>query len=109
MVRATRLATRVVGGVSGQFRQPLQLQHDLGVTEVLIRRQQEPTHCWIGEDAYRALWQRRPNQKVPDAVILDVEEEVCRVIEFGGQYSRERLQSFHQFWICRNRTPYEIW
>lgn len=109
VVWATRLATRIVGGVSGQLRQPLQVQHDLGVTEILVGRSQEPSTQWLGEDAYRAFWSPSRKDKVPDAVIIGTDEEVCRVIEFGGRYSRAGLEAFHLHWLVRHGTPYEIW
>lgn len=109
LVWATRWATRLVGGVSGGLRQPLQVQHDLGVAEIFVRRSSHAGQVWIGEDAYRAFWPAERNAKVPDAVILNTEEQVVRVIEFGGRYTRQRLEEFHRFWAIRKATPYEIW
>ena len=108
VVWATRRATQIVGGVSGRLRQPLQLQHDLGLSEVLACRATPEGETWIGEDAWRAFWPLGMQTKLPDAVLLDSQQRVVRVIEFAGRYSRQRLARFHRYWI-RQRTPYEIW
>jgi hypothetical protein len=104
---ATRFATRLVGGVGGRLRQPLQLQHDLGVTEIYARRTLRPKETWISEDVYRSLWKQGDMGKVPDALLVDPEGRLLRAVEFGGRYSRQRLEDFHTFWATR--LPYEIW
>jgi hypothetical protein len=103
----------VVGGVGGRLRQALQLQHDLGVAEIWARRGQDAGPRWLSEDAYRAHCQLERKSKVPDAVILDTRAPdkhgaLLRVIEFGGRYSRQRLENFHRFW-SRRGVDYEIW
>lgn len=105
---ATPMAVRFVGGVSGRLRQPLQLQHDLGVTEVLTKSSMNKGEKWIGEDAYREFWQKNVRAKVPDAVVLNQNEQIGRVIEFGGRYSKERLRRFARYWMARG-ILYEIW
>ena len=110
---ATPRATEIVGGVGGRLRQPLQLQHDLGVTEVWAMRGKQEGSSWLSEDVYRALWQLDSKAKVPDAVIvnrneMDERKSLSGVIEFGGRYSRKRLQEFHRFW-SRKGIYYEIW
>jgi len=107
---ATREAVALVGGVGGRLRQPMQLQHDLGVTAVYAVRQRQASTStsWIGEDAYRTLIGSPKRSKIPDALIVDRDNQVRRVIEFGGLYSSKRLKSFHRYW-ARKRIPYEIW
>lgn len=107
---ATDAATRFVGGVAGDHRQLTQLQHDVGVAEVFVARR-GPTgrRSWLGEDAYRGFSRPAKNAKVPDAVIVNEFREVTRVIEFGGQYSRKRLEAFHRYWAGQLQTSYEIW
>jgi hypothetical protein len=47
-------------------------------------------------------------RKVPDALLLDASgKQIKLVLEFGGQYSRKRLEAFHRYWA--SRAPYEIW
>ncbi len=115
VVWSTQRAVALVGGICGRLRQPLQLQHDLGVSEVYALWQSEingsageATETWVGEDAYHAYWQRSSSSKVPDAVVLGAGGQIKRVIEFGGRYSKERLRSFVQYWK-KQRTAYEIW
>ena len=107
---ATREAVALVGGVGGRLRQPVQLQHDLGVTAVYVARQPQASmhRSWIGEDAYRTLVGAPKRGKIPDALIVDPDYQVCRAIEFGGLYGPKRLKSFHRYW-ARKRIPYEIW
>jgi hypothetical protein len=105
---ATGAATRLVGGVGGRIRQPLQVQHDLGVAEIWARRPIESDLKWISEDIFRRWFVRDARTKVPDALLVDASaNKVKRVLEYGGQYSRKRLEDFHRYWS--GRAPYEIW
>lgn len=115
VVWATRRAVELVGGICGRLRQPLQLQHDLGVSEVYaiwqrkaIGSASEANETWVGEDAYHTYWQRAASSKVPDAVLIGSDGQIKRVIEFGGRYSKERLRSFVRYWK-KQHTAYEIW
>ena len=110
VIWATNAATRIVGGVGGRLRQPLQVEHDLGTTEIFVNkcRVRRGDHTWLGEDAYRAFVVDDRREKRPDAVELDAGGQVMRVYEFGGQYSWRRLLAFHRFWSAR-RIAYEIW
>lgn len=107
---ATREAVALVGGVGGQLRQPMQLQHDLGVTAVYVVRQAQASmdETWVGEDAFRTLVGSPKRSKIPDALIVDRDYKVQRVIEFGGLYGPKRLKNFHRYW-ARKHIPYEIW
>lgn len=110
---ATACATRMVGGVGGELRQPLQVQHDLGVAEMFDAWHQQiakETGQWVGEDAYRSFVAPAGsrNDKVPDAVLVDEQCQVVRVFEYGGRYSWQRLRAFHRFWSDK-ATCYEIW
>ncbi len=105
---ATIAATHLVGGVGGRLRQPLQLHHDLGVAEIWARRSKEPDLKWISEDIFRCWYVRDVRTKVPDALLVNEGgNQVRRVLEYGGQYSRGRLEDFHRYWS--GRAPYEIW
>ena len=106
---ATAKAVRLVGGVGGRVRQPLQVEHDLAMTEVFLRRRRlddETDAQWLGEDCYRLLY--RPRGKVPDGVLCNSEGKVVLAIEFGGAYSARRIRQFHRH-CDQLRLPYEIW
>lgn len=112
---ASPLATRRVGGVGGRLRSPLQIEHDLGVTELFFARQRSDITTaarWLGEDAYARL--RRPGrgQKKPDAVLLaangDLDGRIEIVLDYLSLYPPARLRSFHRYWSARN-TRYEWW
>lgn len=107
---ATEQAVSVVGGRGGVPRQPLQVQHDLGVAEVYFTRQlldEETNRQWISEDIFREL-NAGTKTKVPDAVLLSRTGKPVLAIEFGGAYSAARLKKFHGFCHFQN-LPYEIW
>jgi hypothetical protein len=106
VVWATARAARIVGGVGGRLRRPLQLDHDLGVAEIWTQRTLETDRRWISEDIFRSWFVSE--RKVPDALLLDASgKQIKLVLEFGGQYSRKRLEAFHRYWA--SRAPYEIW
>jgi hypothetical protein len=108
IVWATGLAPRIVGGVGGQLRQPLQLEHDLGLTDVFVGRSRDDAAQWLSEDAFRAVFRPTTREKIPDAVLVNGDGRVETVIEFGGRYSHRRLRSFHRYWSGK-RVAYEIW
>jgi len=107
-VWATAAAVRLVGGCGGEVRQPLQVEHDLHVTEVFLQLESgRPalTDRWISEDVYR---RRERRGKVPDGVLLDSAGRAVRWMEFAGSYSAGRIRSFHR--CCeREGLPYELW
>ncbi len=108
---ASDLATRRVGGMGGQLRKPLQVEHDLGVAAIYFARYQKTvgtTESWIGEDAYARL--RRPGrgQKRPDAAIVDREGHIAKVLDYLSLYPPAHLRGFHHYWAARN-TRYEWW
>lgn len=103
-------AARLMGGVGGRLRQPLQVAHDLGVAAIYCRggEGENPYESWIGEDLYRREHRPRRGEKVADAVLLGEDGEVERVIEFGGAYPARRVREFHRYW-SRRQVPYELW
>jgi hypothetical protein len=108
---ATPRAAKLYGGISGRFRQPLQIQHDLGTAAAYFRRLKtdpKAAAAWIGEDVYRRDFPIRKRAKVPDAVQIDEFGRVSLAIEFGGAYSASRLRRFHQF-CSQAHLPYEVW
>lgn len=107
---ATRQAVALVGGAGGRLRQPLQVQHDLGVAALHVSRTSEAGSDtqWIGEDPYRTLMRPPERSKIPDALIVDRNNRVRRAVEFGGLYCPARLGNFHRYW-AKKGIPYEIW
>lgn len=110
---ATKKAERFYGGVAGLLSHAGQLEHDLGTAEVLTVAYEENRHWmndWIGEDLLR--WEypelARRLRVRPDAVTLDKHGDIFKAIEFGGQYSVDRLRRLHESFE-RQRIRYEIW
>ncbi len=104
-------ATKIVGGVGGSLRKPLQIEHDLGVAEMFfaqLRRYPGSELRWQGEDAFCRLRRRSRGQKTPDAVLLDHKGRIKIVFDYLTQYSAIRLRDFHRYWSVRN-TRYEWW
>lgn len=106
---ASERTARLFGGrCRGNLAHPAQATHDLGVAAVwlhLAAHSQKQATAWVGEDL---LAQTRSGQKCPDAFIVDDTNAVESVIEFGGDYDRDRIQCFHD--DCESRVlPYQIW
>ena len=99
---ATPLAVAEFGGVGGSIKQNLQIEHDLAVTEVFLRRGRYAN--WRMEDIFE---EGEFGTKIPDAVVAD-ELGLITVIEIGGQYSAARLEAFHLA-MERLNLPYELW
>lgn len=106
---ATDKAAQLYGiSCRGELKQPLQATHDLGVAAVWLRLRQvapEWAGAWRSEDL---LAHTRVGEKLPDAFIVDSQEQVAWVIEFGGGYDAGRVQAFHQDCFTRN-LPYQLW
>ena len=61
--------------------------------------------AWRGEDM---MAHTRRGQKLPDAFLLDDNDDVLWAIEFGGSYDTQRVEEFHV--DCASRDlPYQIW
>jgi hypothetical protein len=106
---ATERTARLFGGrCRGELTHPAQATHDLGVAAVWIHLTKscpEIASAWLGEEM---LSHTRSGQKCPDAFIVDDNGSVQSVIEFGGDYDRERIQSFHEDCVERF-LPYQMW
>jgi hypothetical protein len=82
--------------------------HDVHLAAVfLLFRNRSPTLVsrWVSE---ATILRNRDDkfQKLPDAVIEF--ETGPLVVEFGGAYSKEKVESFHGY--CEeNSLPYELW
>ena len=109
---ATEKGARRTAGIAGFSRRSIQMDHDLGTAALYSRLWQiNPSLAqhWVGEDILRRDYAPRERwlRKIPDAAIYR-EGRVQLVIEFGGQYSVERLRRFHEH--CRDhRLPYQLW
>lgn len=85
-----------------------QTTHDLHVAEVFLKYRADGFdvgRCWIGEDNLPRYW---PIAARPDALLLDDIGVVICAVEYGGDYSPERLQSFHSA-FSRSGLAYELW
>lgn len=108
---ATKKAEPLTGGLSGQNRQPLQVQHDLGVTAVLLRSLERgtfPAACWFNEDIARRDFGWFCPKKRPDAIVVDDDSQPTHIIEIGGIYSAADLRRMHRF-FAKERIRYELW
>lgn len=106
---ATRRAASIFGGrADGKIKNPSQATHDIHLAALYLKiHRDSPTLAagWIGEDI---LAPTREQQKLPDAILHDREGKPRLVVEFGGAYPTERVQSFHE--DCEARAlPYELW
>lgn len=99
---ATPLAVAEFGGTGGTIKQNLQIEHDLAVTQVFLRRGRNAN--WRMEDHFE---EGEFGSKIPDAIVMDNTGAVT-VIEIGGQYAAARLEAFHVA-LERLNLPYELW
>jgi hypothetical protein len=108
LVASESAATLLGGRCRGELTHPAQASHDLGVAAIWLNFATHSPHkatAWIGEDL---LSHTRHGQKCPDAFLVGPQGAVSSVVEFGGDYSRERIKSFHE--DCADRElPYELW
>lgn len=110
---ATAKGERFYGGVAGMLNHTGQIEHDLGSAEVLTlayERNRKWAADWIGEDL---LKREHPQvaerlKAMPDAVTLNHHSEIFKAIEFGGQYTTERLKRLHEAFASRD-IRYELW
>lgn len=85
-----------------------QVSHDLGVSEVwLWFCTNHPRHAnaWRGENQ---ITENEPGQSMPDAILVDANDQPAMLIEFGGDYEAERIAAFHDDAVLRG-LPYQIW
>ncbi len=110
---ATKKSERFYGGIARLLSHAGQLEHDLGTAEVLTVAYEENRHWtndWIGEDLLQREYPKlaRRLRVRPDAVTLDNRGDIFKAIEFGGQYSVDRLRRLHASFEWQ-RIRYEIW
>jgi len=102
--------SRTIDHFGGSHHQALsaQVTHDLGVTAMwtwYFQHKSQLIQHWVGEDLVKADFQ---SESLPDAVINNPDGESVLLLEFGGQYSRERIEAFHEMAFSR-QLPYQIW
>ncbi len=102
--------TRALFGTSG-FRPRLKLtqtSHDLHVAEIFFRYREsecDVRRYWVGEDRLPVTWSIRQR---PDAILVDDAGDFHRAVDYGGDYSVERLSALHDG-LASLPLPYEIW
>jgi hypothetical protein len=85
-----------------------ELGHDAHLASVYLRyRRTEPelARTWVGERIIKKSRGARGGP-VPDASVRDGRSR--RFIEFAGAYSKDRLETFHEF-CAASQTAYELW
>lgn len=85
-----------------------QVSHDLGVSAVWLwfyRNHPNLAEAWRGEDL---IDDSEPGESLPDAALVDQNENHTVLIEFGGDYNAQRVAEFHDDAEHRN-LPYQIW
>ncbi|PHQ36974.1 replication-relaxation family protein [Rhodopirellula bahusiensis] len=85
-----------------------QVSHDLGVSEVWLWFYcNHPSYAtaWRGENL---ITDSEPGQSMPDAILVDSNDEPAILIEFGGDYQADRISAFHDDAVLRG-LPYQIW
>lgn len=105
----TRSAASRFGGHAGRVPRPSEASHDLGLGSVylsLLRKHPARARCWIPE-ASLVAGRAAIHRKVPDALIRPRRGPEV-IIEFGGEYSKAKLEEFHDE-CCSRRRGYELW
>jgi len=85
-----------------------QVSHDLGVSQVWLWfccNHPNYAKAWRGENQITDV---EPGQSLPDAILIDSNDEPAMLIEFGGDYESDRVAAFHDDAVLRG-LPYQIW
>lgn len=105
----SRSASKALTGRQPRRSRVSEATHDLHVAGVYLwYRSQRPIEAatWATEDA-RPSRKTRPGEIVPDATVRD-RAGGKRLVDFAGEYRRDKLQRFHAYCSARN-LPYELW
>jgi hypothetical protein len=109
VVTATGKTRNLFGAGGAPCRPKLtQVTHDLHVAEVFLAYRRmgfDVDRRWVGEDRLSDGW---PIRVRPDALLLDEEGQFLRAVEYGGDYSIDRLVRLHNA-MARIWLGYEIW
>ena len=108
LTAASKRAANIFGGHGGRMPVGTHRTHDLHMSAVfLLLRQNDPSAAgaWVFEERIRRERSSR-SEKLPDAIIRY--GEIKKVVEFGGAYSKKKLETFHRY--CEaEQLPYEVW
>lgn len=109
VIIATAEAAHFFGGIARSDPRRSEQTHELHMSTVflvLAARSPELVPFWKPEGWLRRSRPSGPGVKLPDAMLRS--PTGIRVIEFGGAYSRQKLEAFHAF--CADASlPYEVW
>jgi len=108
-VIATRKTANHFGGDGARYPKEAEQNHDVHLSTVYLRiRETNPLWAqhWISEQRIKRSRPDAYGEKLPDAKVQF--GDVDRIVEFGGAYSKDKLQSFHA-WCVKKSIPYEIW
>jgi hypothetical protein len=99
----------LAGGTSTSTRIKLtQTTHDLQLAEVClhyVKVEQTSGLYWVSEDALPETW---PLRERPDALLVDGDGRFVLAVEYGGDYSYQRLAELHHG-LASIPLAYEIW
>jgi DNA-binding transcriptional ArsR family regulator len=85
----------------GTFRRPLQVDHEIAVSDVFLRyRELWPDWRWVGERPMRGVL-------VPDATVVSNSGE-ARAIDFVAEYREPKLQQIVNFYASQGQAI-ELW
>lgn len=84
-----------------------QMTHELHVAEILFayHRRGLENYCWLNERSFAPYWSL---PQLPDALLVDPQGRPARAIEYGGDYSPQRLQQLHET-LAAIPLSYECW
>ena len=108
-VIATRMAGARFGGKGGRLPRKAEQTHDIHMAAVFLRyRSLHPNliEHWQSEEIIKRDRPAKKGEKLPDAMIRTGTWD--RVVEFGGEYNRDKLIAFHDY-CAEKGFPYEIW
>lgn len=108
-VLATRQTANFFGGDPGRHPKAAEQNHDVHLAAVYLHiRLHRPawTDHWISEQRIKRSRPDAPGEKLPDAMVEDSGRKIA--IEFGGAYTKEKVQGFHEF-CQRKGLSYELW
>ena len=100
-VTGTDTAAARLGGYAGRRLRASEASHDLSLAQVYLNlTAREPARAkgWFSEAQLYAEGEGR-GDRLPDAMVRTRREKT--VIEFGGGYSKKKLEEFHRY--CRRR------
>lgn len=108
VVAATKAAEARLGGHGGRRIRLREGTHELHLTHVYLRMLAENPQraaTWVSEAELFARGAGRW-EPLPDAMVFD--DGSPTVIEFGGTYSKAKLERHHHFFV-EHRVRYELW